>query len=238
MNNVRIDEIIIENRSRRVYGDLDSLERSIERLGVLQPVGITPDKKLIFGARRVQACQNLGMETLPARIIDVDASDPAAVFRMEMDENNQRLDLTPSEKVEIARRIEEAMAGRQGNPRGANQFGEGKVQKITPTLPQGKSIDIAAKAVDMNRESYRQAKAVVDSGNWEIIEQMDCGEKPIHKAYEEVRQRPVAKTFHVTLYRNPVDDAEVLISKAGKDYCTKLGIALLKASGHSVDSTT
>ena len=99
---------------------------------------------------------NFMMETLPACIIDVDASDPSAVFRMEMGENNQNQDLTPSEKVEISRRIEEAMAGRQRKPMGFNQFSKGKVQKFAPFLPQGKSIDIAAKAVDMNRETYRQ----------------------------------------------------------------------------------
>jgi plasmid stabilization system protein ParE len=44
----------------------------------------------------------------------------------------------PSERVEIARRIEEALAGRVGNP----QLG-----KHLPNKPYGKSTDIAANSV-------------------------------------------------------------------------------------------
>lgn len=96
---------------------------------------------------------------------------------MEREENEHRVDLTPSEKVEIAKRIEEAVSGRQGGDRKSKD-------KILPLdkQPQGKSSDIAAKAVDMNRETYRQAKTVVESGDQEIIRKMDSGEKSINAA--------------------------------------------------------
>lgn len=226
---INISEVVVDGRVRHGYGWLDSLERSIESLGVLQPIGITPDKHLIFGGRRLQACKNLGMETIPARIINIESADIVTALRMERDENDQRLDLTPSEKVEVARRIEESLAGRQGGDRKSSD-------NVLPLeKPVGRSDDIAAKAVDMNRETYRQAKAVVDSGNREVIEQMDAGEKSISAAYESVKPRQVARTFKVTLYKNPQDDADVIMSKGGKDYCTKLGLALLKAAGHSVE---
>ena len=226
---VRVSEIIVGDRVRQGHGFLDSLERSIQELGVLQPIGITPDKRLIFGARRLQACKNIGLETMPARVFDIDADDPVTALQMEHDENGQRVDLTPSEKVEIVRRIEETLAGRHGGDRKSSD------NNLPLEKPVGRSDDIAAKAVGMNRETYRQAKAVVDSGNREIIEQMDTGQKSVSKAYEEVRPRPAPRTIKVTLYKNPADDAEVLLLKGGKEYCTKLGIALLKAAGHHVD---
>ena len=226
---VRVSEIIVGDRVRQGHGFLDSLERSIQELGVLQPIGITPDKRLIFGARRLQACKNIGLETMPARVFDIDADDPVTALQMEHDENGQRVDLTPSEKVEIVRRIEETLAGRHGGDRKSSD------NNLPLEKPVGRSDDIAAKAVGMNRETYRQAKAVVDSGNREIIEQMDTGQKSVSKAYEEVRPRPAPRTIKVTLYKNPADDAEVLLLKGGKEYCTKLGIALLKAAGHNVE---
>ena len=64
-----------------------------------------------------------------------------------------------AEKVEIARRIEEALAGRNHRPK--------EVGKILPTYddkPQGKSADLAAESVGWSGETYRKAKAVVDSG--------------------------------------------------------------------------
>ena len=58
------------------------------------------------------------------------------------------MDLTPSEKVEIANRIEEAVAGRHGGDRKSTD-------KILPLeQPQGKSATIAAKAVEITGRSY------------------------------------------------------------------------------------
>jgi hypothetical protein len=85
-------------------------------------------------------------------------------------ENEGRLDLTPSEKVALGMRIEESLAGRQGQrtdlkPEQLPQnFGEVKSPK------ERESSAIAAKAVDMNRETYRQAKVVVESGNEQAIQ--------------------------------------------------------------------
>jgi len=251
MMEVNIDEIVIQDRIRQNNGWLDSLERSIQQVGVLQPIGITTDKHLIFGGRRLQACKNIGLKTVPVRIFDIAADDPIAALRMEREENEHRMDLTPSEKVEIAKRIEEAVAGRHGGDRKSTD-------KILPLeQPQGKSATIAAKAVDMNRETYRQAKAVVDSGNEELIQQMDTGKKSINAAYKSIPKpnppKPTSKpqikelvnespkepfkpaSFIITLNNNPEADATTLLAKGGNDYCTKLAIALLKAAGHSIE---
>lgn len=252
MAEVNINEIIVQDRIRQNNGWLDSLERSIEQVGVLQPIGITPDKHLIFGGRRLQAAKNIGLTTIPVRVFNIAADDPIAALRMEREENEHRMDLTPSEKVEIAKRIEESLEGR----RGSNQYQQKEVpQNFADAKPGIESREIAAKAVDMNRETYRQAKAVVESGQQDIIQAMDSGEKSINAAYREIKEQrteqasprphshqalppqPRAKlrTFTITLYRNPSDDAEVLLMKGGQDYCTKLAMALLKAAGHNVE---
>jgi ParB family chromosome partitioning protein len=135
MAEINVNEIIVKDRIRQNNGWLDSLERSIEQVGVLQPIGITPDKQLIFGGRRLQACKNLGLKTIPVRIFDIAADDPITALRMEREENEHRMDLTVSEKVEIAKRIEEAMDGRRGGDRG-NQYTGGKVQNFASCQPQ------------------------------------------------------------------------------------------------------
>ena len=71
-----------------------------------------------------------------------------------------RRDFTPSEKVEIARKIEEAMGGRHGS----NQYAAKEdVQHVAPAQCGEKSRDIAAEAVGMSGEHYRRAKAVVQT---------------------------------------------------------------------------
>lgn len=237
MTEIKITEVVVGNRARKGDGWLDSLERSIQQVGVLQPIGITPDKKLIFGGRRLQACKNLGLETVPARVFDIDADNPVTALRMEREENEHRKDLTPSEKVELGMRIEEALTGRVGRP-GKDKA---KIPQNFAELPKGESREIAAKAVDMNRETYRQAKAVVDSGDEEVIAEMDSGEKSINAAYKTVRKskpKPTPtprQTFKVTLRNNPRIDAGQLLKKGGQTYCTQLGIALLNAAGHEVE---
>ena len=155
---VKIADIKIGSRARQATGWLDDLQRSIDALGVLQPIGVTPGNELIFGYRRLMACKALGFEEIPARIIDIDADDPVTALRMEQAENEVRKDFTPSEKVEIARRIEEALGKRHGN----NQHGQ-KEDSLTLDTPQGRSDELAAEAVGWGKDTYRKAKAVVES---------------------------------------------------------------------------
>ena len=249
MAEININEIIVQDRIRQNNGWLDSLERSIQQVGVLQPIGITPDKHLIFGGRRLQACKNIGLKTIPVRIFDINADDPITALRMEREENEHRQDLTPSEKVEIAMRIEKAMEGRQGQRTDLQPR-----QNFAEVKPGTRPRDIAANSVDMNRETYRQAKAVVKSGDDKLIQQMDTGKKSIHAAYKSIAKpspakKPIItqpikeptpepfkpKTFKIVLCHNPEHDATTLLETGGKDYCTKLAIAILKAAGHSIE---
>jgi ParB-like chromosome segregation protein Spo0J len=82
-------------------GDLDGLARSIEEVGLLQPIGITPDCRLVFGQRRLLVYQDiLGQESIPARIVPVESMRSG-----EIAENTMRKDYTPSELVAIVQAI-------------------------------------------------------------------------------------------------------------------------------------
>ena len=231
---VRIADVIVDDRVRHVYGDLDPLERNIERMGILQPIGITPDKKLLFGARRLKACKNIGLDTIPARVFDIEADDPVAALEMERAENEYRLDLTPSEKVEIALRIEEALGNRVGRPK----KDKGEIVVNSPQLEKGKKTrDIAAEAVNWSGKTYERAKTVIESGNEEVIRQMDSGEKSISAAYETIKKpdKPKTKTFKITLYKNPGDDALLLLERMDSEYCVSLACELLRLTGNKVE---
>ena len=246
MLEIKVSEVMVEGRTRIDYGWLDSLERSIENFGVLQPIGITQGNKLIFGGRRLQACKNLGIDTIPARVFNIDADDPVTALRMERVENDQRLDMTPSEKVALAMKIEDAMAGRVGNPNFKKKtIPQNFAELEKPIVAKGESKEIAAEAVGMNKETYRQAKTVVNSGNQEVIAAMDNGELSIHAAYKEVKEpkqpdKPVEKhldlkTLKITIHINPADDAKLLLKEGGKVYAVKLAQELLKAAGVKFD---
>jgi hypothetical protein len=52
---VAVSDVVIGKRHRTDMGDLNALSASIKAIGLLHPIVIGPDNKLIVGQRRVQA---------------------------------------------------------------------------------------------------------------------------------------------------------------------------------------
>ena len=57
---VSIRKIKVRNRYRKNLGDIKSLAASIKELGLLHPIVVRPDGRLIAGERRLAACKRLG----------------------------------------------------------------------------------------------------------------------------------------------------------------------------------
>lgn len=95
-----------EERQRQTI-DTENLEDSIRTLGVLNPiiVRLGPEGEIILvaGERRLQACKNLGHETIPARYT-ADLS-PIEYQIIELEENSKRKDLSWQEHVAATARI-------------------------------------------------------------------------------------------------------------------------------------
>ena len=62
---VRIDAVKLGDRHRRDLGDVNALVRSIQDIGLLHPIVITPDMELIAGARRLEAYRRIGRTDTP-----------------------------------------------------------------------------------------------------------------------------------------------------------------------------
>jgi ParB family chromosome partitioning protein len=56
-------------RIRKDMGDLAGLAESMKELGLLQPVVVFPDGRLILGERRLRAAKLLGWERIPVTIV-------------------------------------------------------------------------------------------------------------------------------------------------------------------------
>lgn len=95
----KISEITIPKsrlRSVRVH-TVSALVDSIEKLGLLQPITITPDAVLIAGYHRFLACRRLKMDTIAVQVMDVEKATRRMV---EIDENLIRAELSALEKGE------------------------------------------------------------------------------------------------------------------------------------------
>ncbi len=102
---VLIANIVIGERFRVEYGDMDGLKRSIEKFGLLEPIVLDRENNLLAGGRRVRAYAELGRERIPALYID--EVDDVLAREIELEENIQRENLTWQEVADLTKEIHE-----------------------------------------------------------------------------------------------------------------------------------
>lgn len=97
--NLEIDLITIpKNRYRSVRPEaVDALANSIQTLGQLQPIVVTPKHRLIAGYHRYLALKQLGADQIRVEVLDVEKADQRMA---EIDENLIRSELTALERGE------------------------------------------------------------------------------------------------------------------------------------------
>lgn len=97
---VRIETIRVVGRHRYTLGDVGSLADSIADVGMLNPITLTTNSRLVAGQRRLEASRILGWSTVPARFVE-SLDDAAAMLRAERDENLCRKEMLPSELASL-----------------------------------------------------------------------------------------------------------------------------------------
>ncbi|MEU0992308.1 ParB N-terminal domain-containing protein, partial [Streptomyces sp. NPDC005953] len=173
---VGIDEIEVGRRARVDVGDLTDLIQSIADVGLLQPVVITDDNRLIAGGRRIEACRKLAMTEVPV-IVAAHLNDAASLLSAERDENTCRKDMTPSELVAIGRSLEDLerpkaeARRRDGQSRGGAihaaqvlglpQKTEHLSEDLAAEFHAGKTDVVVGKALGVGASTYYRAKTLV-----------------------------------------------------------------------------
>lgn len=164
-----VDEIEVGFRYRKDLGDLRALARSIEEIGLLHPVVVTPDGRLIAGQRRLEACRLLGWREVPVTLVDL-----LQAARGEAHENFARKDLLPSEMVALKRAIEPLERKEARLRQGA------RTDLIADAESgQGDTRDRIARYLGVGRTTIDRAEAVVDAAEENpeeyagLVEQMD-----------------------------------------------------------------
>jgi len=204
-----VANIVAEGRHRREIEDgehpLGRLVESIGRVGLLHPLIIRPDGRLIAGERRLAAVKGLGWERVPCTVAR-DLTTALQLLQAEADENACRKPLTPSEAVALAEALEPLAAadakrrqeashlnGRQpgGTPR-RKRRGVGGGNLPPPKPP--KTRDQLGAAVGMGGRTLQKARAVVDAArqdpgaHGDLVEGMDASGK-VDPAWRELRRR-------------------------------------------------
>jgi ParB-like nuclease domain len=183
-----INDIVVGKRHRHDLGDIVDLARTIEEVGLLHPIPITPDGTLIAGARRLAACVHLGWENIPVHVIPLQD-----IVRGEFAENAYRKGFLPSEIYEIWRALEPAekaaAEARQKATRfGGNGDGNGAGNLPAPSHSKGRVRDTVAKFAGASGRTLEKIRAVIDAAECDpvrfgpLVKQMDQDDS-VHAAY-------------------------------------------------------
>jgi ParB-like chromosome segregation protein Spo0J len=204
---VPIAKIIIGDRARTNLGDIDALARSIEENttdnfdGLLHPILLTSQYKLVAGFRRLKAFEKLGRTHI--RCIRVTSLDDAVrALKAEHDENYHTEPMRMSDLMKIADKIEglerqrakerqEATRARKGEKVGA-QGGATKAPRSA--ADRGKTRDKVADALGISHTTYAKAKKVAEAAKadpdryGDLPARMDA-EGKVDPVYKELKAR-------------------------------------------------
>lgn len=148
---IAVTDVIVSDRVRKDFGDVDELADSMARLGQLQPIVITPERRLIAGERRLRAARLLGWEWIDCRVTH-GLAETADLLAAEAAENTCRKPFTAAERLDLARQLQPLLTEQAR----ARQLGE-------QVGVAGRVRDVIGKAVGWSGRTVEKALAVVDA---------------------------------------------------------------------------
>lgn len=103
---LRVDDVDPDSHREEPAFNLTELAVSIAELGVIRPISLTPEGKVLSGGRRLVACRELGLSHIPAVTV---LNLPEASERLAADlvEETGQLAMMAGEKVSVGRMLEE-----------------------------------------------------------------------------------------------------------------------------------
>lgn len=134
MKDVEIAKLVIAP-GRRPVRDVEALADSIQRIGLLNPITVTPELRLVTGRNRVEAFKRLGRSRIPANVVTL---DKLHLELAEIDENLVRNELTALERGEqLARRKRIYEALHPETKQGGSRPGSGRKSAGSKDEPIG-----------------------------------------------------------------------------------------------------
>jgi len=192
---VSTNSIVVADRLREDFGDISGLAESIREHGLLHPLTIDQDNKLIAGERRLRAMKELGFLEVEVRRWSL--LDENERREIELEENIRRKDLTSFERsknlVELAQVAKEVAAQEVFTDSVKTPKGGRPPKSLVPEAKVAERIGVPAQTIRDAKKHVAAAETypVLQKPGWKAYQAMEAAEV-IEKLPEEDRQ-PVAR---------------------------------------------
>lgn len=165
LQHIKLDLIVVEGRARENYGDIEELVNSIREKGVIQPITLNSNMKLLAGGRRFRASTELGLTTIPAIIRD--AVDDVDELEIELIENTHRKDFEWDERCKLTKRIDDLYKAKHGtnwSGRKTAELLDRSKSQISRDLELANALEVMPELaeVDSPTEAYKVLKKMED----------------------------------------------------------------------------
>jgi len=246
---MKIADIKVGRRHRKTYGDIPALAASIEAIGLLHPVVVTAEGRLVAGHRRVMAMQHLGRDEVAATVVN-NLDEAALALAAERDENTCRLNFLPTEAVALGEALEriERPKARERQAKAGPKSGKGKKRTGSGKLPEpvvvgGDTRDVVGKAAGTSGKTYERAKAVVEAAKADperfgrYADAMDKTGK-VNGAYKAMQRAKTAEAISAEPPPLPVGPFRVLAIDPPWTYANRVTDVTHRAANPFPDMTS
>ncbi len=146
---------LTDTEPNRDMGDLTALKNSIAKVGLICPLAIDNDGKLLAGRRRYHALVELGWKEAPCVVFP--AGDEVLSLRVTIDENFKQKPLLHPERAAFIKQFHDTMCKRYGQqPRGKHR------SSSTNFANDGWSHDMTATELGVSRRSVGYALKIAE----------------------------------------------------------------------------
>lgn len=153
METVAIDKIILASSYLRTDSNVEKLKKSIQTVGLLNPLVVNEKFELLAGARRYSALKELGVTEVPVNIVSKNSLEQELIS---IDENLVRQDLS---KVEVEEYLARGKAIYEQLFPNATKAEDDIDTEIKSDMPDEERsfIDITAEKTGLSKKSIKSA---------------------------------------------------------------------------------
>ena len=181
---IPIESILVNRNGHGELSDLEGLTASIKERGVLEPLIITPERRLLAGRRRLEAARRAGLAMVPVRVFEI--ADERTAIEIGLVENVQRADLDPLTRAKAYRGLMELGASVEEIARLVGQ-GAGHVYQHLGLLELHPQVQEAVHTRRLSFADARSFKPLASEEQATLLQEIQRSLKPLSSRQVKAR---------------------------------------------------